>query len=692
MAYINGMSRPVMIFAFLVASTAVFAQDRLPLMPGYASYQADLKDREGTVKGGTISDIRWDDKTSSLFYQADGKKWKVDLKNSIKSEISEFPPEATASSSGRPTRGVERGRQFDSTTSADGKLKAFHRDRNVFLANADGTNEKQITTGGSVANRIKFGIASWVYGEELGVRDALWFSPDGKKLAFYRFDESKVKDYHLALGQTQLQTRLDVEAYPKAGTDNPGVDLWLYDVESGKTAPVDVRFQNADLGHYVYEVRWSPDGKELLFNRTNRLQNTMQFCAANPDTGACRVVVTETWAQSWTENAPPIWWFADGKRFIWTSERSGFRNLYLGSVDGSPLKPITTHSFDVINLVKVVEKEEAVYYMARSGDNPYLAQYHRVRLDGKFEERLTDADKHHSITPSPFGHWFIDRLERRDSPPATVLKNRKGLILFRLSDPDMSEFEKRRFRKIETFTFPAADGKTQLYGQLHFPRDFDPKKKYPLIVETYAGPDSGGSFERWEMPDTKTGFGVLVAAFEGRGTNGRGKAFRDAVYGKLGVVEIDDQAAGVKFLRTRAYVDGTKVGITGTSYGGYATVMAMLRHPDVFQVGVAASSVTTWLHYDTIYTERYMGTPQTNPAGYEAASAMKYARDLKGRLLLFYGTSDNNVHPANTLMLTNALDRAGKSYSMYVGADQGHAGVGFARTMEFFLDGFGLSK
>jgi len=225
------------------------------------------------------------------------------------------------------------------------------------------------------------------------------------------------------------------------------------------------------------------------------------------------------------------------------------------------------------------------------------------------------------------------------------------------------------------------------------PSDFDPGKKYPLLVTVYAGPESGTDRERFGVPQamTELGFlvaelGFLVAAFDGRGTDGRGKSFKDSVYKKLGVVEIDDQAAGVKALRTRPYVDGNRVGIFGTSYGGYASAMAILRYPDVFQAAAASSSVTDWRNYDSIYTERYMDTPQRNPKGYDEGSAMMYAQNLKGRLLLYYGTADDNVHPANTYQLVKALQSAGKSFDLQVGPDRGHTGVNGARMLEFFVD------
>lgn len=258
-----------------------------------------------------------------------------------------------------------------------------------------------------------------------------------------------------------------------------------------------------------------------------------------------------------------------------------------------------------------------------------------------------------------------------------------------LAEGDLAAIRQAGFAPPEEFTYKAADGKTDLYGLLYKPSDFDPNKKYPLLVDVYAGPDTPQAemvTENFRLGRGLTEMGFLVASFDGRGTTGRGAAFRDAVYGRLGQAEIDDQAAGVKFLRQRPYVDGAHVGIYGTSYGGYASLMCLLRYPDVFAAASASSAVTDWRNYDSIYTERFMGLPAQNQKGYEAASAMSYVKNLKGKLLLYYGTADNNVHPANTLQLISALGEAGKSYDLQVGPDAGHTAVNQNRMLEFFLD------
>ena len=661
-------------------------------MPRYDRYEKMRRDISGSVKRGEVSPT-WGADGKSLSYTRDGKTFRYDFatNQSIEGppvEAAATPPARRGRRGGGGQGAPARGRQFSSANSPDETLKAFYRDRNLYISKPDGTGEVAVTTEGNEKARTKYGIASWVYGEELGVREAMWWSPDSKKLAFYGFDESKVKDYFLAMSVLGFQDQLDVEAYPKAGSDNPDVELFVYDVASKQRTKVEVKFGNVDLAHYVYSVRWSPKGEELLFNRMNRKQNSMEFCAADPNTGKCRAIIKESWPQSWVDPTPDFTWLEDQKSFITVSERNGYRNLYLANLTGD-VKPITQHLFEVASIVRIDEKAKQIWYMARDGETYYKYQLHKVGFDGKGDKRLTDPKYHHTVNLSPDGKYFTDVAQTIDTPPTTrLVEATTGKQVAVLAESDLTRFNELALQKAERLKFKAADGVTDIYGYLFKPSDFDASKKYPLIVNCYGGPESGSGNDAFRTPDPTTEFGFLVAWVDNRGTSGRGKAFKDSAYGKLGVVEIDDHAALVKHLRERPYVDGKRVGIQGTSYGGYTTVMALLRHPDVFQVGVASSAVTDWRNYDTIYTERFMGLPwdSENKAGYEAGSAMTYAKNLKGKLLLYYGTADNNVHPANSYQLASALQKAGKGFYMMAGADAGHSGVDSRYMWEFFID------
>lgn len=674
-------------------------------MPGYERYARMNRDATNLVQfaPGTVD---WKDGGQALEFVFAGKRLRHDLASG---QTTVVPPTtnvpaspATPRRARRPAgqRGgeerPERGRQYTNAVSPDGQWRAWHASHNVWLCATNRTNALAVTTEGNAAARLKFGTASWVYGEELSQRTAMWWAPDSRRLAFYRFDEREVKDFFLTLDLTRVQSRLDVEPYPKAGAPNPVVDILIYDRETGQTVTVDARdgqpFSDASIGHYLYGVEWTPDGRELLLHRTNRRQNTMELVAADPATGKCRVIVHEEWLPSWTENSPPMQFLKDGRRFLWTSARTGWKNLYLGDLRDASLRALTGHAFDIGEVVRVDEDAGLVFYLAHDGDNPMKLQLHRVRLDGSDARRLTDPKFHHSVQFAPDGRHFVDVAQTHDTPPVTRLRNADGGLVAELARSDLTRFKKFGLRPVELLRFKAADGRTDLYGLLHFPSNFRPTRRYPLLVSVYAGPETPGARETFVMPDRLTEFGFLVASFDSRSASGRGKEFLDAIYERLGTVEMDDQAAGVKSLWGRPCVDRRRVGIFGTSYGGTAAGLCLLRFPDVFHAACANSAVTDFRHYDTIYTERYMWTPQENRAGYEAGSLLTYATNLQGRLLLFYGTADNNVHPNNTLQLAQALQKAGKSFELQAGPDRGHESVNRERMMEFFIENLVLRK
>jgi len=673
------------------------AQDRLKTMPGYDQYQKMSKEIHGSVKLGALN-VKWQDDGMAFDYYKDGKTYRYDIATRTATETGPAAADAESGRMGgrRRAGGPERGRQYSSAESPDKKLKAFYRDRNLWLSDATGAGEMAITTDGNEKARTKYGTGSWVYGEELDQVTAMWWSPNSKKIAFYRFDESPVPDYFLQLDQTKVQSRMDIEAYPKAGVNNPIADILIYDVDTKKTVKLDVRdgkpFDNSVVGHYAYTVQWSPDGSELLFNRTNRRQNIMEFTAASPQTGKCRVIVREEWPTGWTENHPAMKFLKDGKRFVWESERTGWKNFYLYDLSGKLLVTLTNHSFETGSIVNVDEDSGLLYYMARDGDNHMKLQLHRVGLDGKGDKRLTDPAFNHTVNMATGGKYFIDVAQTHDIPPATRLMDADGKIVQELAKSDTSKFDQLGLKRVELIKYKAADGVTELHGLLHFPSNFDPTKKYPLLVSVYAGPATNGARETFTLPNALTEYGFLYATLDSRSAAGRGKRFLDAIYLKLGVPDIDDQAAGVKALGQRSYVDKNRVGIFGTSYGGYASALAILRYPDVFQAASASSPPTSWYHYDTIYTERYMWIPQENKEGYEAGNAMNFADKLKGRLMIYYGTADNNVHPNNSMQLIQALQKAGKSFEVQVGPDQGHSALRFERMMEFFIENLVMNE
>jgi dipeptidyl-peptidase-4 len=429
-------------------------------------------------------------------------------------------------------------------------------------------------------------------------------------------------------------------------------------------------------------------------HRANRLQNTVELAACAPDTGTCRTIVRESRATGWIAEGRDWRFLKDGKRFIWSSERSGWKNYYLYDLTGRLLTPLTTATtYEAASIVAVDETTNTMFYLARDGDNFMKTQLHRVGLDGRNDRRLTDAAFNHTISASPDSRHFVDVAQTHDVPPVSRLIDAQGTVIANLASSDMTRFTQLGLKKAEMFTYKAADGQTTLHGLIQFPSNFDPSKKYPVLVPVYGGPASASNTasERFTIPSTVTEYGFIVVNLNSRATPGMGKQALDTIYLKLGQTEMDDMAAGVTALWDRPYIDRTRVGIYGTSYGGYTSVMEILRHPEVFAASAASSPPTDWRNYDTIYTERYMGIPDENRAGYDAGSAMTYADKLQGRLMLYYGTSDNNVHPANSLQLIKALQAAGKSFEVQVGPDQGHSGMNQQCMMEFFIENLVLN-
>jgi dipeptidyl-peptidase-4 len=648
-------------FLFLLAPLGQ-AQTDLPNMPGYEQYQWMTQNQRNLVTGGVIDQIQWADDLSALFYQKTDRHYRVNLRDLSISEIQETDRPAQAERPrGRPRR-AGRALQLTDEPSPDGKWTSYYRDYNVVLVNNE--TEEEITVTKTGIERFRYGTACWVYGEELGQGTAMWWSPDSGKLAFYEMDERHCKDFYLAINQTDVYPDLYVERYPKAGEDNPYAGLLIYDLESGITTRVDV---GGNRTQYVYNIRFTPDGSELLFNRTNRHQNFLEVMAANLETGESRVVVTER-QETWQQNSPTMQFLADGKRFIWLTERSGWRHYELRHLDGRLLNPITkVADYPVTSIVKTDEEAGAVFYLANSGDHPLNSHLHRVGLNGRGDRKLTSQPFNHtSVTISPDNNWFIARYEAVDTPPTTALYDMRGRERAILGESDVSKAREAGLTPGELFTVTAADGVTQLFGRLMKPADFDPNREYPLVLSIYAGPGSRAVRNSFSAANPLCEFGFIVAQIDARGTSGRGKAFEGAGYLKLGIVEIADQAEGVRQLAQRPYIDADRVGIYGHSYGGYMSALALVKFPDVFAVGVAGAPVTDWKNYDTIYTERYMRTPQENPDGYRDGSCLTYAGQLKGKLLILHGLVDDNVHPHNTWQLIQEFQEANVAFDLMI--------------------------
>lgn len=681
----------------LMAMQAADAQSRLKTMPGYEQWTEMTPQIAAAVKSGAITP-QWASDSLSFDYAFDGVRWRFDIRTRkafrVVEDAPESPPPAgPAALPAQATPGglvLARGRGRDADVlSPDGKSRAFSRDYNMWLSSIDSGQERQLTYDGSAAARIRHGVGSYIYLEEFAVSQPVWWSPDSSKIAWMRYDETHVQDYYVPLDQTKARTSLLTQAYPHPGTDNPVADLMVYDVASGATTMMDVRegrpFGTDVVGHYAWAAQWTKDGSEILVRRADRLQKHIDLAACTPTTGKCRTVVRESRPTTWAQAAAPRF-LDDGRRFIWISERSDFRNLYLYDLGGKQLAQLTRNAFDVSDIVKVDERAGWIWYTARSGDNHMMVQLHRVRLNGRDDTRLTDPAMTHRVEISPDGKFFIDIEQAHDKPPVTRLRDFNGQLVAPIAASDLSRFDQLGLRKAELFTFTSADGRTPLRGMLQFPSNFDPAKTYPMLVSVYGGPTSNGLTETFASPNPLAEFGFLLLRVDARTNAGQGRKIADQAYQQLGIVEIDDIAAGIRATWNRPYVDRSRVGIYGTSYGGTVAAMVLMRYPDLVQAAVSNSPVTDYRFYDSAYSERFLGLPQQSPAAYDRASVLTYANQMRGDLLLYYGTSDDNVHPKNALQLIRALQSAGKSFEVQVGPDRGHTGVDQSRMMEFFIE------
>lgn len=648
------------------------AQNRFESLPGYDRFRETQQNMARFATGGTVSEVVWTKDGRRVQYKKGNTVYACDLATGRIVEVPEDQVEKPESSAGGNRTGgrapgVARGRQATRVESPDRQWVAEHREWNLYVRKAEGEEIAVTTTG---TRELKYGTGSWVYGEELRQNSAMWWSPDSTRLAYYEFDERNVKPFYLTTRLTELNTDLNIEGYPKAGAANPIVGLHVYDLRSGQSTRIEI---GDDKQQYVFNVRWRPDGSELLFNRTNRHQNVLDVMAADPKTGAVRTVLTEK-QETWQDNLPEFRWLADNQRFIWETEKTGWKHYELRSIDGSLLNPLTTGDYPCDSIVLLDENAGWMYYKAASGQNPLHWQLHRVKLDGTGAARLSRVELNHtSINIAPTHDYYVAVTESIETPPYTAVYDMQGRRLAVLAESDVSRMAGRSAP--EMFTFKADDGVTDLYGVLFKPSDFDETKKYPLIIDVYGGPQSHGVPARFVPANPYCEFGFLIAKIDNRGTTNRGKAFESANYLKLGTVDLKDQADGVRYLAQRPYVDGSRVGITGHSYGGYMAALAVLKHPDVFHVAVAGAPVTDWRHYDTIYTERYMRTPQENKEGYDAGSCITYAENLKGKLLLLHGMVDDNVHPNNSWQLVHAFQQKRIPFDMMFFPNAAH-GIG----------------
>ncbi len=594
----------------------------------------------------------------------------------------------------------EKGKQQLATFSPDGTKVAFVRQNNLFYTDLTSGSETQITSDGKF-NYIINGAPDWVYEEEFEYNKAFEWSPDGQYLAWVRFDESLVPQFSMtmfqgqepALDQNKIYPGVTTFKYPKAGEPNSVVSVHTYNLASAREKTMDIGTET-DL--YIPRIRFTQDPNQLVILRLNRLQNKLELLTASVSTGKTQVLLTETNKFYLDENYfDDIKFLDDKQHFTMRSERDGYAHIYLYDMQGKMVTQVTKGNFDVTALNGCDVKNQLIYYTSAE-PTPYQREVYSIKWDGTGKKKLSVNNGANTAKFSEGFRYYTITTSNIKTPSSTALYNSKGEMVRLLDDSKVlvEKLKDYKFGYREFFNFNTSE-KVNLNGWMLKPVNFDPAKKYPVFMTQYSGPDSQSALDAWDLgwEDYLAQLGYIVVCVDGRGTGGRGEAFRKITYLQLGKYETIDQIEAAKYLGSLTYVDATRIGIWGWSFGGYISASCMVKGEGVFKTGIAVAPVTNWRFYDNIYTERFMRTPQENPEGYDQNSPLNFAENFKGNFLVCHGTADDNVHVQNTLEFTERLVQANKQFEMQLYTNRNHGIYGgntsyhlYTRMTNFILE------
>lgn len=567
----------------------------------------------------------------------------------------------------------DKGKIFYPGFSPDGKLIAYVRDNNLFVTDAATLTEKALTTDGKF-NSVINGACDWVYEEEFEFAQAFSWSPDSKKIAYYRFDESKVKEYNMQVWGENYPVDYRYK-YPKAGEENSAVKLCCVFLQENKTIVVDATVPGSR--EYFPRMRWTGNPDVLSYYRMNRLQNELEIVHSDVIKNSSSVVYKEN-DKAYVEVNDNHFYFAHSEDFVFTSEKSGYRHIYLYSKQNHSLLPLTSGAYEVSELLGVDEKNKQVYFISQE-DSPMEKHLYSVDLSGKKKKKLSHEKGVHNISFSPGFLYYTDSYSSANVPPVKWLKETASGNTVRTMASNEALRKKLAsvsLSKLEFFSFTTSEN-TLLNAWMIKPLDFDPSKKYPVLLTIYGGPGSQEVLDSWDgasyiWSQMLAQKGYAIVCIDGRGTGGRGAAFKKLTQFNLGKYETEDLIETVKYLRTQSYIDAGRIGIFGWSFGGYLSSLAITKGADYFKTAIAVAPVTNWRYYDNIYTERYMGLPQDNAAGYDENAPAYFAQLLKGNYLLIHGTADDNVHLQNSIEMERALITANKQFDLFYYPDRNH--------------------
>jgi dipeptidyl-peptidase-4 len=577
----------------------------------------------------------------------------------------------------------------DPKISPNGRYVSFVRDHNIWLVGVADGKQRAFTRGGT--EEIRKGELDWVYPEELDLTTAYWWAPDSSAIAYLEMDERKVTQYPLA-DFASFTGEADEERYPVAGGNNPIVRVFAGKVDGGEPRLMDTG-GNTDV--YIPRVNWLVDSRHVSIQRMNRPQTVIELLIADANSGKARVILTDK-DLYWINVSDDLRFLKDGKRFLWSSERSGYRHIYLYDLGGSQLAQVTQGNWEVFAVDGVDEAKGLVYFTAAE-HSPLERHLYRAALDGSGFERITREDGTHGVDLAPGAAAFVDSYSNSMNPPRQDLVRMDGSRIAALNENKIAELADLHLSPLEFVSVRSHDG-IPLNAMMIKPPDFDAAKKYPVLVYTYGGPHVqvvlnawGGSTFLWHQLMARKGY--IIFALDNRGSAGRGHLFEEPIHFRFGAQELSDQRDGAAYLKSLPYVDANRIGIWGWSYGGHMTLHALFEDPQDFKVGFAGGPVTDWHYYDTIYTERYIGLLPQNEESYQESSPIENAAKLQGKLLIAHGTGDDNVHYANTLSLVNVMIEAGKYVEVMAFPGRGHGAsdpaarrVLMNRVTQFFLD------
>jgi dipeptidyl-peptidase-4 len=565
----------------------------------------------------------------------------------------------------------DKGKQQYASLSPSGNKVAFARDNNLFVKDLQTGGEKQITFDGKI-NEIINGSCDWVYEEEFEFAPAFFWNKDGSFLAYYRFDERKVRQYQIAKYGT-LYPEEYVYKYPKAGEANSLVDIYAYDMKSAKINKFDI---GKDTDIYIPRIKWTQDPNILCIYKMNRHQNKLDLLLGNAETGTTETMMTEE-NKTYIEITDNMVFLKDKKHFIWSSEKEGYHQLYLYKMDGNLENKITVKNADITNFYGVDEANKVVYYQA-ADPTPMERHIYSNNLDGSDLKQLTNQRGSDRANFSSNYKYFINFHSDANTPEIITLNTNDGAVVRTLEDNSTLKKKLLEYNiKPKDFIKIPISYSMELNAWIIPPKDFNMHKKYPVLMTVYGGPGANTVNDSWGGRDyfwhqLLSELGYIIISVDNRGTGNRGEAFKKCTYLNMGKLESDDQIEAAKFLKTLPYVDGNRIGIQGWSYGGFMTALCMTKGADYFKAGICVAPVTNWRYYDNIYTERYMQTPQENPKGYDENSPIFYVDKFKGKMLLIHGTADDNVHFQNSMEFVTAMIKANKQFDTFFYPNKNH--------------------